>query len=269
MLQDPLVDRLQQAVQTPSQPPMNVIYFANERRIWSPVEDKSFMHTIVLDNIPFRIEIDPLADKLRIDPKTRHLDDLQCLIDEAQGIGKPKAHYKTAYIDSKGENHVIVEGTRLTSRVLRVNLEHAHRVFPYVATCGTELQDWATSFDDMLQRYWAEVIQEQALRTAMKALTDHLSLHHHPGNTSTMSPGRLEAWPMEEQSSLFALLGDTEGSIGVRLTDSLLMVPTKSVSGIRFPTEESFESCQLCPRERCPGRKAPYDEDLYDRRYRQ
>jgi hypothetical protein len=56
--------------------------------------------------------------------------------------------------------------------------------------------------------------------------------------------------------------------VGVRLTDSCLMMPTKSVSGIRFPTETSFESCQLCPRDDCPGRRAPYDSGLYDRRYR-
>jgi hypothetical protein len=40
------------------------------------------------------------------------------------------------------------------------------------------------------------------------------------------------------------------------------------VSGIRFPTTESFESCQLCPRAGCPGRRAAYDASLYDRRYR-
>jgi hypothetical protein len=63
-------------------------------------------------------------------------------------------------------------------------------------------------------------------------------------------------------------LGDVAGAIGVWLSDSLLMVPAKSVSGVRFPTEESFESCQLCSRENCPGRRASYDDTLYDRKYR-
>jgi len=67
---------------------------------------------------------------------------------------------------------------------------------------------------------------------------------------------------------LFALLGDATEAVGVRLLDSLLMTPTKSVSGIRFPTEERFESCQLCPRPDCPGRRAPYDATLYERKYR-
>ena len=70
------------------------------------------------------------------------------------------------------------------------------------------------------------------------------------------------------ERQLFELLGNPKDTVGVRLTQSCLMVPNKSVSGIRFPIEESFETCQLCPREGCPGRKAPYDSGLYDRRYR-
>jgi hypothetical protein len=72
---------------------------------------------------------------------------------------------------------------------------------------------------------------------------------------------------LREQRKLFRILGDTEAMIGVRLTQSCLMIPSKSVSGVRFATETSFESCQLCPRDRCPGRRARYDPELYDRRY--
>ena len=40
------------------------------------------------------------------------------------------------------------------------------------------------------------------------------------------------------------------------------MIPRKSISGLYFPTEVTFFSCQLCERERCQGRKAPFDEGL-------
>jgi hypothetical protein len=82
-----------------------------------------------------------------------------------------------------------------------------------------------------------------------------------------MSPGRLEDWPLRAQKPLFEILGDPGGEIGVRLMPSLWMLPNKSVSGVRFPTEKSFESCELCPREDCPGRKMPYDPTLYERRF--
>jgi len=40
------------------------------------------------------------------------------------------------------------------------------------------------------------------------------------------------------------------------------MIPNKSVSGLFFPTEVPFESCMVCRRPHCPGRKAPYDPDF-------
>jgi hypothetical protein len=198
---------------------------------------------------------------------SKDVDELKSMAEDAGGIGKPKALCRVSFIESKGEEHVITDGITLTSRVLRVNLEKAHRVFPFVATCGRELDEWASSVDDMFKRYWAEMIKEIALRCAIKAVNDHLVDKYRPGKMSRMNPGSLKDWPIEEQRALFTILGDTESSVGVYLTDSLLMVPTRSVSGIFFPTEESFESCQLCPRENCPGRRAPYDSGLYDRKY--
>ena len=90
-----------------------------------------------------------------------------------------------------------------------------------------------------------------------------------PGKTATMAPGSLSNWPLPQQRPLFDVLGDVQGIIGVELSDSFLMTPNKSVSGVRFPTEEGFASCQLCPREGCPNRRAPYDQTLYERKYQQ
>jgi hypothetical protein len=162
---------------------------------------------------------------------------------------------------------VVVDGVRLISRVLRVNLEKAHRVFAFAATCGTELADWAKAMDNLLWDFWADAISQMALYTAIQTLDQHLAERYQPGRTSTMNPGSLADWPLPAQRSLFTILGNPEEAIGVTLSTGLLMIPTKSVSGIRFPTEEGFESCQLCPREDCPGRRAPYDEGLYDRKY--
>jgi hypothetical protein len=127
-----------------------------------------------------------------------------------------------------------------------------------------EMEGWGNRFDDLVQGYWAEAIKEEALRSALDAYFAHLSSRYRTEHVSTMSPGSLENWPIGQQRPLFQLLDFPEE---VQLTDSLLMVPTKSVSGIVFPTDASFESCQLCPRENCPNRRAPYDETLYEREY--
>ena len=53
----------------------------------------------------------------------------------------------------------------------------------------------------------------------------------------------------------------------MKLTDSFLMLPMKSVSGLYFATETSFQSCRLCPRKVCSGRQAPYEPSLWEERY--
>ena len=222
----------------------------------------------VLDTVPLRIDLEPLACRLRSAGNDHYVAALQRLVEQAVSVGRPKAMYRVGFIEERAEDTVLIDGVLFASRVLRVNLEHAHRVFLYSATCGTELAAWARGLDDLLDRYWAEAIQESALRAAGRALHRHMVESFHLGKTATMAPGSLGDWPLSQQRPLFACLGDVQGAIGVELTDSLLMVPAKSVSGIRFPTEESFESCQLCPRENCPGRRAPYDDTLYDRKYR-
>ena len=223
---------------------------------------------IVLDNISFQPKLDSLMKAFHIREGSSSATKLECIAADAQAVAKPKAVYKVAFIESKGDDYVVVDGITLTSRVLRVNLEQVHRVFPYVATCGTEMDEWSSSIDDTLESYWADKIKEMALRSAMQALSGHLQDRFRPGRMSRMNPGSLTDWPLQEQRKLFALLGDPKDAIGVQLTESLIMVPLKSVSGISFPAEADFASCQLCPREDCPGRRAPYDATLYDRKYR-
>lgn len=228
------------------------------------IDDRVF----VLDDINFDPSVEGFLKRARLKPGTSSADEAASLLVEATSIATPKALYKLAYIDEKEREAVVVDGVRLESRVLRVNLEIAHRVFVYIVTCGMELQRWGESLDDMLHQYWADTIKEMALRTAMRVFNEHLNTCYDLGRTSAMSPGSLADWPIRQQRPLFRILGDPQDAIGVELTESFLMIPNKTVSGIRFPTEERFESCQLCPRESCPGRRAAYEPDLYERKYR-
>jgi len=228
----------------------------------------------VLDEIAFDPSFDALMKRLRIKEGSRQIPELREIFEAARAIARPKAMYKLVFIDEKTDESVTIDvrgshgGVVLSSRVLRVNLEAAHRLFAYVATCGGELQAWGDNLDDMLHQYWADAIKEMALAAAIQALTHHLSTCYDLGRTATMSPGSLADWPIREQRPLFKILGDPQVAIGVTLTESFLMIPNKTVSGVRFPTEERFESCQLCPRESCPGRRAAYEPDLFERKYR-
>jgi len=162
---------------------------------------------------------------------------------------------------------VIIEGISMESRIMAVNLADLHRVFPYLATSGRELYDWTNSKEDMLENYWANEISQMALRKAEKVLLDHLKITYGLGRTASMNPGSLDDWPITAQRSLFNLLGDPMAAIGVELTDSMLMLPNQSVSGIRFASEEGYSNCELCPRGCCTHRRAPYNPDKMNEKY--
>jgi hypothetical protein len=228
---------------------------------------RNIVEPVILRDIPFQIDLEDLKKKLRLKDASPFIQDVTRLAEEALNIGKPKAIYKLAFIEEKSEDRVVIDGVGFESHILRVNLDQAQRVFPYVASCGMELEDWANRIEDTLLRFWAETIKEMVLRYAYARMEEDLIERYRPGKLSRMSPGSLADWPLQEQRPLFKLVENAEEAIGVRLNESLLMIPTKSVSGIRFPTEESFESCQLCPREICPNRRAPYDPGLYERKF--
>ena len=141
------------------------------------------------------------------------------------------------------------------------NLDKVYRFFPYMATCGTELEKWSETVNDPLLRYWADAIKESFLRCALEVLREHFTASVKIERYSSMNPGSLPDWPITEQKKLFSLTGDVEGLIGVHLTESCLMIPVKSISGILFPNETGFNNCQLCQRKNCPGRRAEYIPD--------
>lgn len=223
---------------------------------------------VVLDQIAFQPDLDALLHRLRVREGSEHAASLKEFALQAKEVARPKAAFKMCFIESKGDKEVVVDGVRLKSRVLRVNLENVNRVFVTVATCGQEMESWSRSVEGTLERYWADTLCEMALRGARVIIRETISQRFQTGPTSSMHPGALEDWPLSEQLGLFKLLGDLPNAIGVQLKETLLMLPTKSISGIRFPTKVNFTSCQLCPRENCPGRKAPFDDTLYARKYR-
>jgi hypothetical protein len=221
----------------------------------------------IVDNIPFELNFDALLSRLHVDKDSGYVKEVQQLVDTVTPIMKPKAIYEVAYVESRNYDKVNIGGVTFTSRVLRVNLDEVERVFPHVATCGKELDEVDIPSGDFLAQFWLDTIKGMALGTSVGYLSKYLKEKYALGKTSRMSPGAAatDVWPIEQQRQLFSIFGDVEDLIGVKLTASYLMVPNKSVSGIFFPTEIDFRSCQLCSREECPGRSAPYDKNLAKR----
>ena len=226
------------------------------------------MESVVLDPLEYRIDQPSLLTMLGLRGGSGNVIKFAGLIREAEAVAHPRAIYRMTFIESRGDQHVMAEGVRFDSRVMKVNLDNLHRFFAFVVTSGNELDAWANGKTDLLERFWADTINQAVVISASSFLDRHLRARFGLAKTARMSPGGLPDWPLEEQRVLFELLGDTRKAIGVELMESLFMVPVKSISGIVFANEDGFASCQLCPREDCPGRKVPYDPGLYERKYR-
>ena len=212
------------------------------------------MHIFSIDSLT--LDADSVATRLR---GARH-ELVQRLVALAQGVLQPKVAFRAGYVDEKIEDGVVIDGVSFRSRVLRRNLERIGRVFPFVMTVGEAFDSIIDQTSDLLEKYLLDEIGNLALREARRQFEDRLRSTFALEKISCMTPGSLEDWPIEEQKNLFSLLAGVESMLGVGLTESLMMIPRKSVSGIYFPTEVSFSSCQLCSRERCDNRQARYDE---------
>ncbi|MBI9046816.1 MAG: hypothetical protein JEZ06_20185 [Anaerolineaceae bacterium] len=221
----------------------------------------------IFDTIPFEFDPEIFIKRLRVRKGKKDESEFREMAAEVQKITRPKAAYRLVFIDKKGHDSISMNGITLTSRVMRVNLEKTHRIFPFIATSGQEIETWAASIDGLLKKFWADALKEAALRIAIKTISQHVRKTYELTRFSTMTPGSIDDWPLQEQSALFDLMHPIPDTLQVTLKSSHLMIPMKSVSGIFFPTETHFESCQLCQRERCPNRRAPYDQDLYQQRF--
>lgn len=222
----------------------------------------------VITGIPFSIEAGDVLKYIQLGKANPSLEQTVAgLLDQVRPEAAPKALYRPVYVELTGNDEVLLDGVAFTSGILRENLRNVGRVFPYVVTAGRELESVQVPKSDFMAVFCMDAVKEMILEQAVSFLERHLKERFALGHMAHMNPGSLGEWPISEQKQLFRLLGDVENRIGVWLTESLLMDPVKSVSGIHFPTEVDFKSCMLCTRHPCHKRRAEYDPETV-RRYR-
>jgi hypothetical protein len=209
--------------------------------------------------VPLNLDEREVFKKVRVPGDSDYAPILRNLIERCRKVAAPKAFYRIAYCDP-AQDAVLVEGQRLSGTVIQPLIGETYRVFPYVATCGNELEEIEADSADPMSAYCLDEIRKIALNQASAALKRYVTEKFGLERLSSINPGSgpAELWPIDQQKKLFAILGDVESAIGVRLTSSCLMVPTKSLSGILFAASQPFEACQLCPRTNCPGRRAEF-----------
>jgi len=217
------------------------------------------MKAEVVLNRDLKFDREKIAKHIRLDKKSFMYERLDHLCKEAENIGAPKGIYNISYVDEKGCDYVKVGEIIFESELFRENIGEINRFFPYIATSGKELTKWAESFDEIIDQFLADSIAQRACKIAQDAIFKEIDEKYGVKKTSTMNPGSLPQWPVDQQKNLFALFAGGEKKIEVELLPSSLMKPVKTVSGIRYESENDFNNCKLCPRQKCPNRSAKFE----------
>jgi hypothetical protein len=209
----------------------------------------------ILDDIPANFDSDLMTAKLR--PGSARVEkNFRNLIEQARLTARPRAVGRVCDVELSSPQTVSLDGVRFSSELLHCNLSGLNQAYVYVASEGPEMAAWAASLSETM-RLFAWPIRYAALKLAEKALADFIRSTFGLEQISSMHPGSLSLWPLQEQKPLFSLLSPLPEAIGVELQPKLWMTPDMASSGIFFETEVPFENCQLCPLETCEHRRVP------------
>lgn len=182
-----------------------------------------------------------------------------------ENIVRPRLIYSTRRIADCGRsnvtlpNGIVLKGTKLA----RAHRNCSSIVF-FTATLGPAIdleirrltQNNCLS-DAFIIDTMGSVAVEQLVERFYQLMRSYF-INQGKGVTLRFSPGYCD-WPLQEQRKVFRLVkGDL---IGVQLTDSCLMTPQKSVSGIFGITKDvesgqkPYNPCSICGKLDCSARR--------------
>ncbi len=180
-------------------------------------------------------------------------------------VAKPRIGYKTFSIRPSNGSLQIEDGVRFTSIKASKMLNSCTGLICFAATIGSTIEEKIARM--MAKNRFSDAYILDAIGSV--AVENVVEQFHHSMKrkmravgrdvTYRLSPGYCD-WPLQEQKKLFKLL-DTE-KIGIGLTDSCLMQPRKSVSGIfgilkssADMTSATLNPCSYCSKRACSARR--------------
>ena len=185
------------------------------------------------------------------------------IAESALKIARPLGLYKVAHAKNIGDDKVDLDGVIFSSKVLNKLFAGSDTVVAFIVTEGKELDAFPLARGDMMKQFYLDTVKTIITANAVQYLRRFVTEKYGLSQNALMNPGEIEDWHITEQRPLFSLLGDVEKQIGVKLMGTGVMKPIKSRSGIIFPNESGFETCQLCLQSRCPGRRCKFEPELY------
>lgn len=183
-------------------------------------------------------------------------------VEELEAAASPKSIFRVYPLVLLQEEELDFTVFRTKSRSLSRNLKDCEQVILFAATLGTEADSLICKYTKLQM---SKAVTMQAAATAMiEAYCDEVNtelkdtfekkgLYLRP----RFSPGYGD-FPLECQRDITAVL-ETSKRIGIMLTDSLLMTPSKSVTAVMGVSPKPYRcevrGCELCSKTDCAYRR--------------
>ena len=177
---------------------------------------------------------------------------------------KPEGGYKLFQSDlvSFGKDRFEIDGITFNcEKIIASNFKKCDSIIILVITLGNEISDYIRNLMDngeiltgfVADKIASEIVEQFADKIELKIANDISS--NNLNITNRYSPGYC-GWSVNEQHKLFSLL--PEKFCGIKLTESALMTPIKSISaviGVGENAKKRDYQCSICDIEFCYKRE--------------
>jgi len=166
-------------------------------------------------------------------------------------------------VEPESSEEIAIEGMHFqTGNIVHKMLKHSETYAFFLVTAGPEPERLARDLlanGDYLEGYITDLVASSmadSLADQVHEQIRNMAASRNMKMTNRYSPGYC-SWDVAEQQNLFKLF--TENSCGISLSESSLMSPVKSISGIvgMGPNVKFNEyTCEICPMKTCLFSKA-------------
>ena len=192
---------------------------------------------------------------------------LEACLAEGQGLLQPQTwHRRVGIAGTEGGRVLVEDGPVFTSKGLARVLGSSRELVVFLVTIGSALEravqrntaegDYPVAL--MLDAVGSVAVEVLADRVQRAVEADARAIQ--AGCSNRYCPGYGD-WDVRDQGALFDLLCGDEADVTVRLNDSSLMSPLKSLSGVIGLGEGvhriAESPCHLCAKPNCLMRRAP------------
>ncbi len=162
-------------------------------------------------------------------------------------------------IDFDITNHKLTVGniSFATEKIVINQIKKSEKIALFLCTAGPGIGEWSKklfSQDETLKGYIIDVVGSEIVEAAMDKIQNSLEAEMRDQElsiTNRYSPGYC-GWNVSEQQKLFTFF--PENFCGIKLSDTSLMYPIKSISGIIGIGKEVKKNnypCKLCDDKNC------------------